>query len=81
MPLYEYECHCCRHVFEVLTRGDEIPVCPACHAGSPERVVSTFAVTTPGTSQARLAAARVAFKAGKKDQLVAEKEVRDRHQH
>ncbi len=81
MPLYEYQCRRCHHVFEVLVRGGAVPACPACQTADPERVVSTFAVTTPGTSQARLAAARVAHKAGQKDKLIAEKEARDNHHH
>jgi putative FmdB family regulatory protein len=31
MPLYEYVCRSCGEEFEVLIRGAEEAVCPACH--------------------------------------------------
>lgn len=45
MPLYDYECVKCSHVFEVFLkahdRDDEL-VCPKCKAGKPKRLVSQF---------------------------------------
>lgn len=30
MPVYEFSCAACEHVFETLVRGDEEPECPQC---------------------------------------------------
>ncbi len=46
MPIYEYRCKECGHVFSRLQRvgapGDGIP-CPECGSASSERLLSTFA--------------------------------------
>jgi len=45
MPLYDYECVKCSHVFEVFLKShekdDEI-VCPKCKERKPRRLVSQF---------------------------------------
>jgi putative FmdB family regulatory protein len=53
MPLYEYACKECSHQFETLVRGSETPECPACHATSLERKLSTFAAHTASGSWPR----------------------------
>jgi putative FmdB family regulatory protein len=40
MPLYEYECQTCDHVFEELVRGDEPVSCPKCHSRKLEKLIS-----------------------------------------
>jgi len=61
MPLYEFRCSECRHVFEALCRDTraEGVFCPACGAEKPARLLSTFAVSrqlTPcGTPRAEAA--------------------------
>ncbi|MGE0593149.1 MAG: FmdB family zinc ribbon protein [Vicinamibacterales bacterium] len=50
MPLFEYACSACAHEFEMLVRGDDTPVCPACHGTRLERRMSVFAAHTPGAS-------------------------------
>ncbi len=46
MPIYEYKCHSCEHVFEELvplgTSGDSLK-CPACGNVGARRLVSAFA--------------------------------------
>jgi putative FmdB family regulatory protein len=45
MPLYEYECQNCGHVFEVFTQRREVaaqPRCPACGKANAQRVLSSF---------------------------------------
>lgn len=53
MPLYEYRCGECGHVFETLvrsaTRHEEI-TCPACGSKSVERQISVFGVAGRGGS-------------------------------
>ena len=43
MPIYEYKCRKCGHVFEELQRmseGNENIVCPECSEPQPERLMS-----------------------------------------
>jgi putative FmdB family regulatory protein len=40
MPLYEYECRKCDHVFEELVYGDEPVACPNCKARKVEKLFS-----------------------------------------
>jgi putative FmdB family regulatory protein len=45
MPLYDYECRKCSHVFEVFLKTseeDETLTCPECQAEKPKRLVSGF---------------------------------------
>jgi putative FmdB family regulatory protein len=49
MPLFEYRCARCEHVFETLVTGDERPLCPRCQGADLEKLLSTFAVQGGGT--------------------------------
>ncbi len=52
MPLYDYECVKCSHVFEVYQKigeGNETLSCPKCKAGRPKKLVSTFQTHTWST--------------------------------
>jgi putative FmdB family regulatory protein len=51
MPLFEYRCADCESQFELLIRGSVVPTCPSCASTSLERMLSLFAVSTPGTQQ------------------------------
>ena len=46
MPLYEYQCDECREPAELLVRGDEQPVCPAC--GGQRLTKQLSVVAAPG---------------------------------
>ena len=46
MPLYDYECKACRHIFETLVRTGSTPECPECHSQDLERQLSTFTMTS-----------------------------------
>lgn len=46
MPMYEYACQSCEHVFEALVFGDESVACPECESAKLERLVSL-----PGLAQ------------------------------
>ena len=47
MPIYEYQCKDCEHIYELLIfnqdHGSET-VCPKCHSASTRKLMSTFAV-------------------------------------
>lgn len=47
MPIFEYTCSKCGHVFEklVMTRNQEPPECPKCGWKRVERMFSAFATT------------------------------------
>jgi len=49
MPLYDYECVKCSHVFEVyhkVDEGTENLTCPKCNAKKPKKLVSQFKTHT-----------------------------------
>ena len=46
MPIYEFKCISCGHVFEALVRSSDPDAsleCPACSGRSLDRLLSTFA--------------------------------------
>ncbi|MBL8849285.1 MAG: zinc ribbon domain-containing protein [Planctomycetaceae bacterium] len=47
MPLFEFQCPDCRHVFEALVRRDERPgKCPKCAGSRLEKLMSATAIGT-----------------------------------
>ncbi|MCG6963817.1 MAG: zinc ribbon domain-containing protein [Acidobacteria bacterium] len=54
MPIYEYRCTDCGHVFSRLQKvgatADGV-TCPECGGANSERLVSTFASTSPGSQR------------------------------
>ncbi|NNJ93678.1 MAG: zinc ribbon domain-containing protein [Halobacteria archaeon] len=50
MPIYEYECGECGHVFETLQRISDAPLseCPACHKPALKKLVSAAAFRLKG---------------------------------
>jgi putative FmdB family regulatory protein len=58
MPLYEYRCLACDHVFEALVRGTDTATCPSCNGRDLERLLSSFAVNSEERSHAVLQSAR-----------------------
>lgn len=40
MPLFEYECRKCGHLFEALVVGSRTPACPKCKSQDLEKRVS-----------------------------------------
>jgi len=53
MPIYEYQCHQCKHVFEALVDGDESVACPECRAAELERLLSVPAKPVNGATPLR----------------------------
>lgn len=54
MPIYEFKCRQCNHVFESLcTRSSDAnqAVCPACGAEQAERLLSTFCSVSASPAQ------------------------------
>ncbi|HEY3380630.1 MAG TPA: zinc ribbon domain-containing protein [Vicinamibacterales bacterium] len=50
MPLFEYKCAACGHLFEHLTRAGVSPACPKCSSDQLEKQLSVFAVAGTGSS-------------------------------
>jgi putative FmdB family regulatory protein len=51
MPIYEYRCAACQHVFEALVRrAADTPRCPACGRARLEKQFSTFSVAAPASA-------------------------------
>jgi len=59
MPLFEYACSNCGHVFEklVLTRNMESPECPKCGRKRVEQIFSAFATASGSRKSAGTACA------------------------
>jgi putative FmdB family regulatory protein len=57
MPIFEYACCNCGHVFEklVLTRTPEPPQCPQCGWKQVEQKFSAFATSTAGSGSGKSA--------------------------
>lgn len=53
MPLFDFKCRGCGHVFEFLIRGDAQAVCPQCHGEDVEKQLSMFMVGTPALTPAQ----------------------------
>ncbi len=50
MQIYEYQCKACCHLFErlMLASDTESPVCPTCHCGDVEKLMSAGSVRPNG---------------------------------
>jgi putative FmdB family regulatory protein len=48
MPIYEYQCETCGKKFELLIRGADRPVCPACAGETVRRLMSCCGFVSKG---------------------------------
>ena len=48
MPLYEFECGKCGHIFEELCSSDEMAICPVCASGETRKRISAPAPLKKG---------------------------------
>lgn len=83
MPLFDFRCRACDHVFESLVRaasyGDPPTSCPSCASQDLERQLATFAVSS--AEKTRAAAAKKTQKAaaiGRQDHMA---ELREQEHH
>jgi putative FmdB family regulatory protein len=59
MPLFDFRCRACQHVFEVLVRPNSAaPVCPQCQGADLERQPAAFAVSSADRTRAAAATKR-----------------------
>lgn len=52
MPIFEFRCEACENGFEVLVRGQSVPVCPRCGSEELKRQISVPAAHVRGGSLA-----------------------------
>lgn len=69
MPIYEYSCRNCGHHFELLVRGQKHPACPSCRSEDLERLLSLPGVSSEGTRDKSLRAAKKRDKAQARDRM------------
>jgi putative FmdB family regulatory protein len=74
MPIYDYRCTACGHVFEELVKLGQTPDCPACNARDPEKLRSLPAVSTEGSRARSLTRARERAGAVRKEKSHAQAE-------
>ena len=55
MPMYEYECRSCEHMFEELVRGDERIACPKCRSTKLNKLFSVPARPYTATAEMPMA--------------------------
>ncbi len=79
MPLYDFRCPACGHVFEALVRGEEAVCCPACQAPGAERQLATFAVRSAERTEAAARKARRHAAAVARRENIAREEELARH--
>ena len=72
MPIYEYRCLSCGHLFEALVRVNQTPECEQCHGTELERLLSMFAVSSETTRSASLSVARKKNKKVLRDKAIAQ---------
>jgi putative FmdB family regulatory protein len=81
MPIYEYRCRGCAHVFETLVRTGDAPACPACGVADLERLLSLFAVDSESSRQSARARSMAPGVKRQRDKEVADVELYNRHHH
>ena len=54
MPLFDFRCRACDHLFEALVRPQDAdaPRCPSCHSTDLERQLASFAVSSQEKTRA-----------------------------
>ena len=72
MPIFEYECRACGHVFERLVRPGDLPTCPGCDGQELAKLLSLSSISSAAIRQANVQKARQANKSVQKDKAMAE---------
>ena len=58
MPIYDYKCRGCGHIFELVVLKGTVTECPECQSQDLEQMISGFAVSSESIRQSNLQAAR-----------------------
>src|ERR1700730_7109809 len=81
VPIFEYACRSCQHHFEAIVRGSDAPKCPSCGGGDLERLISRFAVDSPGSRTLAVNAARRQNAKSTRENAWADYEYDRKHRH
>ena len=83
MPIYEYKCLGCGHLFEKIVKLNETPDCPKCDSNNLEKQFTVAAVSTSKTRAKSFQTARARANSVKQEKDVAqaeyERKVREEH--
>lgn len=79
MPIYEYKCCSCGHLFEKIVKLNESPDCPECDSSDLEKQFTVAAVSTSKTRAKSFQTARARANSVKKEQDVAQREYERKH--
>lgn len=83
MPIYEYKCRACDHLFEKIVKLNETPDCPQCGGNDLEKQFTVASVSTSKTRSRSVQKARARASSIKKEKDVAqaeyERKVREDH--
>lgn len=74
MPIYDYRCRSCGHVFDELVKLGETPDCPACKGNDLEKLRSLPAISTEGSRARSLSKAKERAGSVRKEQQHAQAE-------
>jgi len=82
MPLFDFRCRACGHLFEALVRTGHAPACPSCQSQDLEKQPSTFAVSSAGSrAAAALKSRQKAAEIGRQESIVKEAEAKEHRDH
>jgi len=82
MPLFDFRCLACGHVFEALVRTGHTTACPSCGGESLERQISAPVVSSPerrGAAAAKAVERNAAI--GRRDNAIRDKETKEHRKH
>ena len=79
MPIYEYKCLGCGHLFEKIVKLNEAPNCPECDSGELEKQFTVAAVSTSRTRDKSFKTARARASSMKKEKDHAQMEYERKH--
>ena len=79
MPIYEYKCLACGHLFEKIVKLNESPNCPQCNAAELEKQFTVAAVSTTRSREKSFQKARARAISVKKEQDHAQAEYERKH--
>ena len=79
MPMFDFVCAECKHKFETLVRGAQLPACPACQSTNLEKQVSLPAIKTDATHGLAMQAAKRRDRAQGGERMAAQREYELNH--
>ena len=74
MPIYEYKCLSCGHLFEKIVKLNEKPDCPECESAELEKQFTAAAVSTSKSRSRNFQQARAKANSTKKEKDHAQAE-------